>query len=52
MNQSHLNALQSKHSDLDARIMREEQRPVPDAATVATLKKMKLRVKEELASIQ
>ena len=46
---SHMNALQSKHAVLEARLHDEMARPVPDAATIQELKKQKLRLKEEIA---
>lgn len=46
---SHLNALQSKHAGLEARLHDEMARPVPDAAMIQQLKKQKLRLKEEIA---
>jgi hypothetical protein len=48
MDSSHVSALQAKHAGLDARIKAESSRPMPDAALVASLKKQKLRVKEEM----
>ncbi len=47
---SHLNALQSKHAGLDARLRAEMARPAPDTAMIQSLKKQKLRLKEELAA--
>lgn len=46
---SHVNALQSKHAGLEARIRDELARPAPDAATIQALKKKKLRLKEEIS---
>ncbi len=51
MQNAHISALATKHADLDARIVQEEQRPHPDMATLSRLKKEKLRVKEEIAGI-
>lgn len=48
---SHVDALQSKHAGLDARLHQELTRPAPDAAMVADLKKQKLRIKEEIARL-
>ena len=48
MDNPHLTALESKHAGLDARISAESQRPQPDAATIAQLKKEKLRLKDEI----
>lgn len=50
MENSHISALQAKHAGLDARIKAEICRPMPDAVLLATLKKQKLRLKEEMAS--
>ncbi len=51
MPNSHQFALETKHAALDRRIEDESHRPLPDPATLATLKKQKLRLKEELSSI-
>lgn len=48
MQTAHLQALEAKHAQLDQRIADEEHRPMPDAYRLATLKKQKLRVKEEM----
>ena len=47
---SHLNALQSKHAGLEARLRDEMTRPAPDTAMIQILKKQKLRLKEEIAA--
>jgi hypothetical protein len=47
---SHLYALQSKHAGLEARLREEMARPVPDTAMIQSLKKQKLRLKEEIAA--
>lgn len=51
MENSHVAALQAKHQGLDRRLREELNRPAPDEATVQTLKKLKLHLKEELAGI-
>jgi len=51
MEASHVSALQLKHAGLERRLEEEMSRPMPDLATVQTLKKRKLRIKEELAHI-
>jgi hypothetical protein len=51
MHQAHVSALQAKHASLEARISEESHRPLPDTATLARLKKEKLRVKEEIAGL-
>ena len=47
---SHLNALQTKHAELDQRLLRELARPAPDTATIQLLKRQKLRLKEAIVS--
>lgn len=51
MESSHIAALQSKHEGLERRIHEEMNRPHPDEVTLQTLKKQKLRIKEELSEI-
>jgi len=51
MDSSHAAALQSKHEGLERRIHEEMNRPAPDEAVIQTLKKRKLRIKEELEDI-
>lgn len=48
---AHVTALQNKHAGLEARLREELGRPVPDAATIQSLKKQKLRIKEELSAL-
>lgn len=49
MDNSHVNALQTKHAGIDRQIRQEMTRPMPDAVTIQALKKQKLRIKEEIA---
>ncbi|WHU03505.1 MULTISPECIES: YdcH family protein [unclassified Sphingomonas] len=49
MQNAHFSALSAKHSVLDQRIAAESQRPQPDHLVLASLKKQKLRIKEEMA---
>ncbi len=49
MHSAHLSALEAKHAQLDRRIASESQRPLPDPLTLASLKKAKLRLKEEIS---
>lgn len=51
MHQAHVSALQARHAGLEARINEESQRPQPDTATLARLKKEKLKVKEEMIGL-
>ena len=49
MDSSHVAALQAKHEGLERRIHEELTRPAPDSTMIQTLKKQKLRIKEELS---
>lgn len=51
MDQPHVSALQMKHAGLERQIQDELNRPMPDLATIQTLKRRKLRIKEELAQL-
>lgn len=51
MQTAHFTALEAKHAVLDRKISAESQRPFPDTAALATLKKQKLRVKEEMSTL-
>jgi hypothetical protein len=51
MEASHVSALQLKHAGLERQLEQEMSRPMPDLATVQTLKRRKLRIKEELSHI-
>lgn len=51
MESSHVAALNSKHAGLESRLKAEMSRPHPDTAMIQTLKKQKLRIKEEIAHI-
>ena len=49
MESSHVAALQAKHEGLEQRIRDELNRPAPDSSMIQSLKKQKLRIKEELS---
>lgn len=51
MSTAHYDALETKHAALESRISDEEHRPLPNSATIADLKKQKLKIKEEMAAI-
>jgi hypothetical protein len=51
MDSSHTAALQSKHHGLEQRIREEMNRPAPDHTILQTLKKQKLRIKQELSDL-
>tara|TARA_R110000824_G_scaffold43923_1_gene128174 strand:- start:356 stop:601 length:246 start_codon:yes stop_codon:yes gene_type:complete len=48
MIQNHMSALRQKHEALERKINEEEMRPLPDTVRIHSLKKEKLRLKEEL----
>lgn len=48
MESAHIAALQAKHEGLERRLREEMGRPAPDMSMIQTLKKQKLRLKEEL----
>lgn len=49
MESSHVTALQAKHEGLERRLREEMARPVPDTTMIQTLKRQKLKLKEEIA---
>ena len=51
MDASHVSALNAKHAGLEARLRDEVQRPAPDTMLVATLKKQKLQIKQEIVAL-
>lgn len=51
MPSSHVTALETKHAGLEEQLRDEMNRPAPDPVTINTLKKRKLRIKEELAQL-
>jgi hypothetical protein len=51
MQQAHSSALELKHAEIEARILEENQRPMPDMATLSRLKKEKLKVKEAIVGL-
>ena len=49
MDSSHEQALHVKHDGLERRLREEMSRPSPDYAEVQSLKRRKLKIKDELA---
>ncbi|MBO6757095.1 MAG: YdcH family protein [Roseibium sp.] len=47
-----LRALRSQHESLDVQIRREQKRPAPDDGHIRTLKKFKLRIRDEMARLE
>ena len=49
--QSHIAALQSKHEELDHALHEEFKRPNPDTLQAQTLKRRKLKIKDEIQQL-
>lgn len=49
---AHLSALESKHHRLEDEISGEMHRPSPDTIRITSLKREKLRIKEEISRLQ
>jgi uncharacterized protein len=49
VNNNHMSALRIKHADLEAKLEREETRPMPDSELILSLKKQKLHIKDVMA---
>ena len=48
----HIEALRSKHAELDAHLVSEQQRPRPDTLTISRLKKLKLLYKQKIQQLE
>ena len=48
----HLETLQNRHGDIDAKIDREMRSPMPDHLRISQLKREKLQIKDTLAQFQ
>jgi len=49
MESAHVVALQAKHSSVERYLQQELNRPHPDDVLIKTLKRQKLRIKDEIA---
>lgn len=49
--EAHLQELKSKHHTLDEKIQSELRTPLPDTIHLASLKKRKLHIKEQITSL-
>ncbi|NIQ96579.1 MAG: YdcH family protein [Desulfuromonadales bacterium] len=47
-----LQALRTRHADLDQQIENEVRRPNPDDSLISQMKREKLRIKDEIFSIE
>ena len=52
MSRQHLLQLTRKHQDLDAKILSEMKSPSSDDLAVRTLKRQKLKLKEQIAEVE
>lgn len=50
MQTAHLSALNARHAACDERINEETRRPQPDPFLIASLKKEKLKLKQQIAT--
>lgn len=48
----HAESLRAKHAAIELQIQQEENRPKPDDMLIAELKRQKLRIKDEIASLE
>jgi hypothetical protein len=49
--QARIETLKDRHAHLEALIASEDRRPAPDSETMGSLKREKLRLKEEMARL-
>lgn len=49
MHTGHVEALETRHAEVEARLHDETNRPLPDSIACAEMKKRKLALKDELA---
>ena len=47
-----IESLKTRHADLERAIQQENSRPHPDDQTLSDLKRRKLKIKEELSSLE
>lgn len=50
--EQHLEMLKRRHSEVDNAVQQELKRPLPDTLAMRTLKKMRLRLKDEIARLK
>jgi len=50
--EAHIAQLKEKHSQLEHEIEEEEQHPYPDTIKLSEMKREKLRIKDEIATIE
>lgn len=50
--QSHIESLRRKHATIDKEIEYEATRPLPDQTHISELKRLKLRLKEQIQRLE
>jgi len=50
--QDRIEALRTRHATLEQAIVQETARPLPDTDAIADLKRQKLRIKDEIFSLE
>lgn len=50
--EEHIKSLLDKHSELEMALRDEEARPMPDSLAIASLKRKKLAIKDEIAQLR
>lgn len=50
--EQHLEMLKRRHSEVDNAVQQELKRPLPDTLAMRTLKKMRLRLKDEITRLK
>jgi hypothetical protein len=48
----HIGSLKAKHARLDRELREEQLRPMPDSVVIASLKREKLKLKDEMARLE
>ncbi len=47
-----IEGLRAKHADLEAKLEDELKRPIPDEVEVSKIKRMKLRIKDQISQLE
>jgi hypothetical protein len=52
MLEDRIETLRSRHAHIEGEIIKEISRPLPNPATITDLKRQKLRIKDEIVSLE
>lgn len=47
-----IDSLRAKHADLEAKLQAEMRRPIPDEVAMSEIKRLKLRVKDQISQLE